>query len=111
MEKLIIQYPISKNKIIFHVFEEFALIKELCSDNEYPKIFFNIISDAERKLKEKKVKDVYQEVLLNDYEKSLKDKTTWVIKGHKIDPEFGAMVLIECNINSFSENIHLALSL
>lgn len=111
MEELVIQYPISKNKIIIQVFEEFAYIKEINYDSSYPKVFFNIISDTERKLKEMNIKEIIQEVLLNDYEKILKDKTSWEIKGHKIDPELGAMVIIECNIDYFSENMHLALSL
>lgn len=108
MSESVFKYPISDNKIVINCAGSTAIIKEMFFDVKYPKIYFNMIADLEKKLIEENIEYVFQEVTNNDYNESLKDKTTWETVGVKYDHNNGLMLLVKCKTRDLLENVHSA---
>lgn len=65
------------------------------------KPFFVLVRDSIEELKEKNIKFIRHMVLKDEYDKILKNKTTWKIINY--DPIYNAY-LLECKIENFLKN-------
>ena len=101
VKQIIFDCKVTNYKIEYLIQDDKCLMNTIVTDYKHMKPLLSLIRNSIDNLKKMDIKIVVQYVSVEEWDKYLKDKTTWKIVNKD---DLNQVVMVECSINDFLEN-------